>query len=223
MLKAQKRLTKRELKEDKFVTLYFQVQEYFYRNSKILIGALVGLIVVILAIYGFTRMNASREASAQLELTKAKVALTQQNYAAAIDMLLQLVEEYGGTASGKEGRFYLANAYFANKDFINAERYFQDAAGNLDDDILESSALAGIAACLEEKQDYSGAAESYERAARDYSQVFLTPINLYNSARCYILAGNSEKAETLLNRIIDEYESSSIKTDAEILLAELLS
>jgi predicted negative regulator of RcsB-dependent stress response len=223
MLKAQKKLSKRELKEDKFVTFYFQAQDYFYKNSKIITGALIALIVVVFAIYGFNRMESSNNEVAQLELTKAKVALDQNNPDAAIDMLLQLVGEYGGTASGKEACFYLGNAYFEKKDYDNAEHYYQEFLGSHDDEILESSALAGIAACQEEKQDYAAAAASYEKAAREYSGVFLTPLNLYNSARCYILAEQNEKARQLLNQIIEEYETSGVKTDAEIMLAELLS
>ena len=223
MLKAQKRLTKRELKEDKFVTFYFQAQDYFYRNTKLIAGLAVALVVVIVAVYALSHMSASNQEAAQLELTRAKVAFNQQDYSRAIEMLLLVVSEYGGTASGKESRFYLANAYFENKDYANAERYYQEFLGSHGDDILESSALAGIAACLEEKQDYAGAAASYERAASEYAKVFLTPLHLLNSARCYVLAGDSEKAKSILNRIINEYENSAVKTDAEILLAELPS
>ncbi len=223
MLKAQKRLTKKAIKEDKFVTLYFQAQEYVRRNSKQIIYAAVGA-VLVLALFGIVsqkRLKSEREAV--VELSRAQLKYFAADYAGAIPMLTDLVNEYGGTRSGTEGKFYLANAYFQQGNYAEAIRFFKKYADDGNDTILKSSALAGVAACLEQQKDYNAAAQSYEEAARKYSEIFMAPEQIYDSARCYAMAGDKEQARRLLSEILDKYADSGLKPKAEMLLAELAS
>ena len=83
--------------------------------------------------------------------------------------------------------------------------------------------MSGIAACLEQQKNYAVAAKMYREAAEKYNETFVAPQNLYAAARCYALAGESEEARRLLNQIIENHSNSSLKSDAEVLLAELLS
>jgi TolA-binding protein len=85
------------------------------------------------------------------------------------------------------------------------------------------SALAGIAACQEEKGYFSIAAETYKEAAEKYEDGFMAPQNLYDSARCFSLAGKTQEASGMLSKLIKNYSNSQIRNEAEIFLAELNS
>ena len=223
MLKPRKRLTKKQIKEDKFVTYYFKAQEFISQNSRYIMWGLIGIPLVIFASFILSNIQQEKEQSAGIELSKARIDYFAGNYEGAISTLNNLNENYSGTEAGKKGLYYLANAHFFSKNFDEAEQYFREFSEGSGDRDLTVSALAGIAACQEERKDFSAAAETYKQAAEKYEAGFMAPQNLYDSARCFSLSGKTEEAAGILNKLIDKYSSSQIKNEAEILLAELNS
>lgn len=223
MLKPRKRLTKRQIKEDKFVTYYFKTQDFIARNSRTILYTVGGIALIFLIGFIWSRKNLEKENAAVVELTKAKIEYFNNNFVQATDILKDLVENYGDTESGKLGIYYLANAYFNIKNNIKAEEYYRKYLDVGDDKTLKESALSGVAACLEEQGNYLEAAKKYREAAEKFSESFLAPQNLYDSARCFSQAGNEELARESLTKIIEKYSESSLKGDAEIFLAELVS
>ncbi len=222
MLKAQKKLTRRQIKEDKFVTYYFKTQEYVRENGQTILYGIGIVAAILIASLIFSSKSAEKEQSAVVQLTQAKLEYFNNNYAAAIPILNNLISSYGGTASGHEARYYLGNSHFNNGDHAEAEKYFKEYLEDGGDEVLQASATAGIAASLEEQKNYAAAAEFYSEAARKYSEVFLAAETLYNSARCHVLAGNTEQARSVLSLLLEKYPDSSIKNEAEIFLAELM-
>lgn len=223
MLKPRKRLTKRQIKEDKLVTYYFKISDYIKQNSRLLSSTGIGLAVVVLVVFLYTKNQQNKEQKAAVELAKARIEYLNNNYDAAIGLLQNLVDNYGGTSRAKVGTYYLASAYFNLKKFDEAEGFYRRYLDEDGDEILEAAALAGIAACLEEKENFAKAAETYQEVATKYSDSFLAPQSLYNAARCFDLAGNNEEASNVLTILIEKYPKSGIKNDAEIFLAELIS
>ncbi|MCG8607262.1 tetratricopeptide repeat protein [bacterium] len=223
MLKPKKRITKRQIKEDKFVTYYFKTTD-FAREHVREIASAVGLLALILVGYTvYARAQLSKEKNALTEFAKARAEYFNGNYDTAAILLQGVVDSHGGTASGRLATFYLADAYFHEKKFHEAQKYFAEYSTNADDSILEASAIAGIAACLEEKGQFAEAAETYRRAANQFRDEFMAPQNLLNSARCLKLAGNEEGARAVLNELIENYPRSQVKNEAEMFLAEIMS
>lgn len=66
MLKARKRLTKREIKEDKFVTAYFKTQDYIKQNSKPISYGFFAIVAVIVISLIFTSQQRQKESEAAL-------------------------------------------------------------------------------------------------------------------------------------------------------------
>lgn len=223
MLKPKKKLTKRQMKEDKLVTYYFKFTEYVKQNSRMISTGVSVFIIILLVIFLYERNQQDKERRASVEFTKAKAEYFQNNYESAINILQDLIANLGGTKSSKEGAYFLANAYYQLRKYSDAQEYYRKYLDNGDDDILEASALSGIAACYEETGKYLEAAETYKKAAEKYRDGFAAPANLYNAARCFVLAGQKQAASDLLKQLIESYSSSDVKTDAEILLAELIS
>lgn len=223
MLKPRKRLTKRQIKEDKFVTLYFKVQNFVSQNSRYVLWGVIGIPVVIFASFVLSKIQKEKEQDANIELSKARIEFFAENHETAISTLNNLVEIYGGTKAGKKGLYYLANAHYMSKNFDEADEYFRRFLKESSDSDLTVSALAGVAACLEEKGDFFAAAEAYKEAAEKYRDGFMAPQNLYDSARCFSLSGKTKEAAGVLTKLIEKYSGSQIKNEAEILLAELNS
>ena len=223
MLKPHKRITKRHLKEDKFVTYYFKAVDYVETNSRQILIGVGTLLAISIAMFAYSRNQASKESAAVVELAKATQEYANANYEGATVVFKNLIDKYGNTKSGKMARFYLANAYFELKNYAEAEKNYGDFSDDSDDDVLAASALSGVAACLEEQAKFDEAAQVYQKTAEKFPEAFIAAENLYHSARCYMLSGKRQEALATLNRLLERFPDSPVKADAELLLAELSS
>ncbi len=223
MLKPHKRITKRQLKQDKFVTYYFKAVDFVEKNSRQILSALGAAAVISLAIFIYSEKQAESEGKAVVELAKATKEYANGNYETAATILKNLLDTYGGAESATLAKFYLANTNFELKNYNEAEKYYREFADASDDKELTASALSGLAACLEAQGKFKEAAERYQQTAEKYKDEFFAAENLYHSARCYLLSGDRAAANALLNRLIENYPDSDVEADAQLLLAELTS
>ena len=162
------------------------------------------------------------EKQASVKLATASLMIENGRNETAIDSLFSLVSEYGNTKSGRIGRFYLANAYYNQGQYEMAESKFREfISKGIDDPLLKSSAMNGVAACLEQKQLYDQAAAQYLKSARKYPDQIYASSSLYDAGRCYRLAGNNEKAKELFNELIKAYPESDETYKARTELAFL--
>ncbi|MBN2093680.1 tetratricopeptide repeat protein [candidate division KSB1 bacterium] len=222
MLRPRKKFARKKVKEDKLVTTYLKIMDYYEMYQKYILGGVAAIIVIILLVVMVSSNRREAEIKASGELAAARMQLSNMNLDAAADSLEKLVTRYDGTNSAGVGSFYLANTYFLQKKTELAQKYFEEYLSDYaSDPMLSSSALAGLAACHEEKKDYKKAAELYEDAVEKYPSVFNAAEKLMNAARCYNLAGNKENAKRIYQKVIDKYANSGLKNDAEIYLAEL--
>ena len=222
MLQPRKHITKREIKEDALVTAYFRVRKFIQKYSRHLnIGLLAVLIIVVVAVFMF-RSKRNAEFTATERLGVAEQSYDASNYLTLVDELTQIVNAYPGTRAAGEASFYIGNTYFMIEDYVNAQKYYQLYMDDYsDNDLFSVSAMAGVATCYEVQNRFIEAAQLYEKAGKRYSRLFHAPFYLKDAARCYGLAGESEKAKMTYRMIIDQYPESSIKQEVEFLLESL--
>ena len=222
MLKPRKRLTKRQMKEDKLVTTYFKVMDYVNQNSKVVSGIGIGIVAVIMVTMLFIRSKRNAELSASQELTRASVELATNNEEKAVDILRSMIENYSGTRNAKTGIFYLANIYYNQGKYDEALTYFKKYIdANSNNIILSSSAYSGAGACLEQQKEYLEAAQYYQKGAEKYAEHFEAPGQLMSAARCFTLANNKIEAQKLYQKVVANYPKSMHKRTAELYLSEL--
>jgi TolA-binding protein len=220
MLKPRKRITRKKLKEDKLVTFYFEATAWFEKNANYILGAIALIVLLLAGSYFYLKSTAGSEKTASVDLARATRAYESGDYQNAISLLSTTVDNYGGTVSGKIGRFYLANSFFQTKDYENAEKNFKKFYSNFSgDDYFKAAALGGIAACLEQKQKPDEAAQQYEKAYEKYPKSIMAPHFLIRAGRCYALAGNSAKAAQLYDKVLKEFPQAQEKDEAILLKA----
>ena len=227
MLRAQKKISKRVIKEDTLVTTYFKAQTWYDDNKKRLstIGGVV--IVLVLALWFYSNNVRANNERATTELAKVFSYYDNGQYLIAINGipernvsgLQSIVDNYGGTTSGNLAKFYLASAYYNSQDFDKALEYFKDYSGG--NPLLEISAIAGAGACLEAKGEHMKAAENFEKAALKNSDDPNAADNLVNAARNFGKAGEKEHAVELLKKVKKDYPSSTAARDVERYIAEV--
>jgi TolA-binding protein len=221
MLTPKKKLSRREIKEDKLVTAWFKLSDWVVQHTREILMAVAGVAAVMALIFFFNWMKTRDEQNAAEKLVQARAEYNQSNYTAAIPILEKLVSEYGGTKSSGMATIYLANAYMQTRDYANAEKYYKKYLDDGDNDpILRVSAAFGVAATYEERGDFAKAAKLFDEAANDYDDSYRAPQLLMNAARCYKQANQVEPARRALQKLIEKYPKSNLVEDAKLLLAE---
>ncbi len=222
MLKPRKRLTKKQIKEDKLVTYYFKAIDFFNANSKIVFGAMVGVIAIVALLYLYNWSKKNAEMNASLELTKAREELKNSQPEKAIDILRSMVNNYSGTNSAGRGVYHLANIMYSQGNYDEAFHNYKEYISDYDGDpILASSSYSGMGACMEQQEEFLKAADYYKKGAQKYSKNYEAPQQLMAAARCYKLANNRAEAGKMYQNVIDKYPDSAQKKDAELYLSEL--
>ena len=220
MLKPYKRISKRELKQDKFVTYTLKTKEYIENNTRLIMWGAVLILAVIVISSFLMRSKRHAEIEANDLLGQVSIAFAQGNVQQGEEMTKQLVENYEGVKAAGRGCFMLAKYYWQQSDFTNAKYYFSQYLDDYDDDpLLSSAAYAGYADCLLDEGSILEAARNYEKAARVDKNSPQAPSFLYSAARVYMEIDDLAKAEKLASEIMEKYDKSEYKSKAEILLS----
>ena len=134
MLQKKKKLSRKEIKEDKLVSTYYKTIGLYEENkSRVLLYA--GALVVLAAAIIFY-INNKKESNEQAGLMLSRVMSIYDSglYLEAIEGrqgsnvigLKKIVEEYGSTENGEIAKIYLANSYDMLGKFDEAFKYYED-------------------------------------------------------------------------------------------------
>lgn len=229
MLKAQKKISKRELKQDALLMSVARATS-FYETHKKNISIGVGIVLaIIVGSYIYAKNKADNNERAIAALGSIYSYFDAGQYKLAIDGIPErnimglkaIVENYGGTQSGEMARLYLAGAYFELGNYDEALKHFEEYSPH--DELTAASRLAGIAGCHEAKGQYEQAAEYYEKAALNYPKDVAAAERLNAAAANYALAGKKDRALELYKKLKKEYPTSAFGRDADRYIAQLSS
>lgn len=227
MLRPQKKISKKEIKQDALISTYVKATSWYEHHKKNLgIGILVVVVVLVAGVVYFKNQAESNE-KAMAQLGEIYPLFDQGQYARAIDGvpernlpgLKSIVENYGSSASGAIARFYLASAYFQLERYDEALREFDEMSPG--PELLAISREAGIGGCYEAKGMYREAAEHFEKAGTLNSKDLGAAEYLSSAARSYAKAGEREKAVELYKRVKKNYPTSVYAREVDRLITEL--
>jgi len=174
VLTAKKRISKKEIKQDKLVTSYYKFYNYFLENqAKFLIGiAAVALIVVAVILISNKRANDNLTATNLL--SKVIPLYDNGSYLNAVDGdpknniqgLKEIVGNYGSTEQGETAKIYLANCYVLLGKLDEAFEQFDDYSGS--NSLFIAAAKAGKAAYYENKKEYEEFRDKVNKERREF-------------------------------------------------------
>ena len=214
MLQKQKKLSKKEIKEDKLLNFY-KTAVVFFENYKNKIFIYAGVLVAVAAIvYFYVNQKSESNENAGLELSRIMLLYDQGAYLEAIEGrqgtniigLKKLVEDFGGSENGETAKIYLANSYAFLGNYDEAFKYYNDYSGSID--YFEAASLAGQGGYYAVKEDFEKAANLYLKASKMSKINSQNPDYLLNAGIYYLKAGEKEEAKILFNRIKDDYATS---------------
>ena len=225
MLQKKKKLSKKEIKEDKLINFYKSAVVFFekYKN-KIFIYA--GVLVAVAAIvYFYVNQKSESNEKAGLELSRIMPLYDQGAYLEAIEGkqgtniigLKRIVEEFGGSENGETAKIYLANCYAFLGNYDEANKYYNDYSGSID--YFEAASLAGQAGYYAVQEDFEKAANLFLQASKMSQINSQNPDYLLNAGIYYLKAGEKEEAKILFNRIKEDYSTSLAYREVDKYLA----
>jgi|SRR5690554_6418242 len=227
MLTKKKKLSRREIKEDKLVSTYYKAYGYFEENRSRLVIAVVILIAIIALIYFYISNRIENNNIAGIQLSRVMTLYDQGSYLEAIEGragtnivgLKQIVDEYGSTENGETAKIYLANAYSFLGRNDEALEYYEDYSGS--NEIFKATALAGQAGIYSLREDYKKAADLYLKASRVSKDNPLNPDYILNAGINYMSAGETDEAKELFEIIKKDYITSPAIREVDRYLSQL--
>jgi len=225
VLTKKKKISKKEIKEDRLVTTYYKTVDYFnqHKNKIYLYGGIV--LVLFAAIYWYVDHKAKNNEAASTELGKILASYEKGAYQEAINGkpaekipgLKQIVDEYGSTETGEAAKIFLANSYSMMGKTEDAFKYYDDYSG--DNKIFKATSLAGKASYYESKNDFQKAADLFLEAAHSSEENALNAEYLLKAGIDFIEAGQKDKAKETLKSLKEEYKTSTAVREVDRYLA----
>jgi len=223
MVKKQRRVSKKEMKQDELLETLYKGERFVRRHKKMISYIAIGVLAVV--VIGFFMYNSRQNAERRMaeELGAVQPLFDQGQYEQLIQDLEPTVEQYSGTESAGIGVFYLASAHFRLGQYEQAEKYYHRYLDKYDDDqILGASSLAALGDIAIQYNSPQDATDYYRRAARRAPYTFLVQKYSLEAARSAIQAGETQRARTLLTGLLENEDiQSEYKSEAEELLASL--
>ena len=211
MQASQRKISKKELKEDQLITFFYNSKAFLEKNGKIVSYVAVGVIAIAIIVTLMIKSRAQSNIIAGSELFLAQLQFNMNDYQNAVVKLNTLIETYPGTKNASEAMILLAKTYFKTANFDSsyyfANEFLKRHSG---DPILTCAAYSLKAASLEEKGEFQNAAETYLEGANRFPKNFTAPTFLIDAGRCFYLADEMDRARSCYERLIDEFPDSNL-------------
>jgi tetratricopeptide (TPR) repeat protein len=216
MLRPTKKIHRKEIKEDALVTNYFRVRKLYDKFSRAVNIGLMGLLAVAVIGVLMARSKRGAEIKSQEMLGLAEQAYYMNDYPRVIRDMAPILKNYQGTRAAGTAAFYTANAYYSQNNIAEAEKYFSMVADHYGKNpLFSASSLAGLAAIEESRKQPAKAAKLYEKAGKNYPDLYAAPFYLKEAARCYLASEDKITAVKLLDFLQKKYPESAVSEEAQ--------
>ncbi|UCG41743.1 MAG: tetratricopeptide repeat protein [candidate division WOR-3 bacterium] len=204
--RGKHRVSKADLKEDKFQRATEKVAEAYYRDKQRfwVIGGIV-LVVVVGAVLLIQNRGGGPSSEAQLRFTEALGILTQGDPEQAVQAFQNVASAFGKDPAGIKARYYLGHIYYNSQRFEEAGREFSAfLKRDGKNPILAPAAQLGLGDVADATGNPLKAADEYKKVRQKYPESPLVFEAMMAAGRAYANAGEYDKAEVLYQELLEE-------------------
>ena len=217
-----RRITKREMKEDRLVTFALRAFDYVRENAgRMAVVAVVMVFVVVGAVY-VSHVRKDSEDKASFLLAQGNSEYWAGRMASAQSFFSEASTRYPGSTDGRIGRLRLgdtqlflgrySDAIESYRDFLKREKKNQ---------VLVLSARRGLAIAYEDQKNYVEAAQEYEGIANSFPKGDQQVAALLDAVRSLRSGGRTEDAVKILKQVVSQYPDTRNIRQIKSLLFEL--
>ncbi|RKX27633.1 MAG: hypothetical protein DRP45_00625 [Candidatus Zixiibacteriota bacterium] len=220
-MQSKVKLTKRQIKEDKFTTTMLTVKQRLLDNWQYYVSGVVIVALVISATVYYINDLGSKQDEAAGRFSRAMLDYRTGDNEIAVLGFSQILEEFGGTEVAEQATYQLGEINLADRNYDEAVRHFEMFLANYHDNPLSRAAsLAGLAVISEDRGEFSQAAAYYVRASEEHPGGPMQADYELGAIRNYLEVGDTESARDRLKILEEKHESSPYTQRAILLLAE---
>lgn len=215
------KLSKRQIKEDKFATFMLTAREQVTTNWQYwAIGAVAVILVFVAAVFA-VRTIRSGHTEAGEKYSSALMEYRSGNAQVAILSLTALVEDAKDADVTEQALFVLGRINFEQKNYSEAIKFWEQFAQKYPANKLDcAAATGGVAACYENQSQFAQAGAKYADAAAVWPTGPSAGDFKMSAMRSYLEAGDISKARTFLDDIKTNFKGTELAVRATRLFTE---
>lgn len=206
-----------------------RTEEFFEKNSKLVIYGLVVLLVLAGGIFGYQQLISQpreKKAAEMIAQAQSRFEAATPDYQLALEGdangvgFLDLIDQYGSTPAGNLAKHYAGICYLRLDDLDNAATYLAQykAAKGIPAQIINAQNLGLQGDIAVEKGDYAAAIKFFEKAIKSSDNNLTAPMYLRKAALAAKAMGNNEQAIAFAKQILDQHPESTEARTAEKLI-----
>lgn len=145
-IRKKRKITKEELKRDRFEDTVFSLFDSFKKEPGKWSGAVLLAIAAVVVIIFLTQRKITRSFQGERIFVQALTYLNSGQIQDAENLFRQIYEGVRGSFEGKKATYYLGHLNMLKGSFDEAERFFREyLSSKPGDDFLEAAAQEGLA------------------------------------------------------------------------------
>ncbi len=221
MYDGKVKLTKRQIKEDKFATFVISSKQQVTDNWQFVVIAIV--VVILIGVAAAYYVDSQKEAAFQNSSAYARAMMEYRNgnLQVALASLTQLIGNTSDDGLLEKSFYALGNINYETRNYPEAIRYWDIYISRFQDNPLyRSAALAGLASVYENQAQFSEAASHFGDAVAAFEDGPLEGDYLVSAMRNLLMAGEVEQARTQLGIIKEKYDKTELYKRAARLFSE---
>lgn len=222
MLKPNKKLTKKELKQDPFLEKVDKIETYFEHNKQKIVQIIIAALVLFFGYKFIDNNNISNNMEANFKLSEAMIAVERGDADNAIVQFESMIQEYANSETEEIGHYYLGKIFFDQQNYQDAENQLRLFVKSSSMDILVPSAYKMLAVISVENGLIDEAISLYEKGKNKSSLGQHSHDLSLCIAKLELKRGNHQKAKTIAEKIVkEEFIVEKAKQMAEELLGQI--
>ncbi len=190
-----------------FLKVWNQIEANYIR---ILTGFGIAIVAALIVLF-FYRTQTQHAEAARAALGDVYIALYEGRVEEALAASQEVIKTYPGEAEAGEALMALANLHYEEGRIAEARTYFQQYLNEYPTDgPLGYGAWSGLASCLENEEKFAESGQQFATFAEAHPGSPFAPIALKEAGRCYELGKMPQQASDAYQKIINEYDESSV-------------
>ncbi|MDP8240604.1 MAG: tetratricopeptide repeat protein [Candidatus Hatepunaea meridiana] len=179
------------------------------------------LLIILSIAFLVTSLAFSREPGRD-EYLYARKLLDEKYYDLAAEQLERILRDYPSMADATEAQYLLGETYLLSEKYERARAAFLRLAIVYPESPHAPEAMFKVGVTLEKNDRILDAAEAYARIHGFYSTDQYALKGLNKSITCYLMAGDTVRAETTMEKLLDKYPDSEFADGARLYKAKTL-
>lgn len=178
------------------------------KNQKNIMYALVAIVLVVAAGWGWNYLKSDSNAKAEKEIYSAQFLFEEGDFEQALEGFEAVIDEYGSTNAGNLAKAY---AGLCQKNLGNdqeAVALLKAYSGS--DNVIAPAILCALGDCYVNMDNNTEAAKTFEKAAKAADNAEFSPLYLKKAGLAYEAAGDNASALKVYQSIRDNWFETSI-------------